>query len=278
MSQVPARVAKRIADGLRTFHPILEAARSRDVNESDTVTVVTDMLQAVFGYDKYAEITSEHAIRGTYCDLAIKVDGTIILLVEVKAIGLELKDQHVKQAVDYATNQGVEWVALTNGQIWRLYSVSFGKPVNFDLLLELDILQLDARNADDIASLFLISREGWKKSTIDEYRTQRQAVNRYTVAAAVLDDDCVQMIRRQLRRIAPSTRIDVDDIRRILNSDVLKRESIDGERADAARRLVARSARRALREVHPTSQSQEQTEPTTPPDGSTPDAAATGQA
>jgi hypothetical protein len=88
------------------LHSILASARARDVNESDTVVLVTDILQDVFGYDKYAEITSEHMIRGTFCDLAVKLDGHLSLLIEVKAIGLDLKEQFVKQAVDYAANQG----------------------------------------------------------------------------------------------------------------------------------------------------------------------------
>ena len=57
-------------------------------------------------------------------DLAIKVDGKLALLIEVKAIGLELKDGHVKQAVDYAANQGCDWVVLTNGMIWRVYKLT----------------------------------------------------------------------------------------------------------------------------------------------------------
>ena len=62
------------------------------MNESDTVVIVMDMLQEIFGYDKYSDITSEHAIKGTFCDLAIKLEGAVQLLIEVKAIGLELKD------------------------------------------------------------------------------------------------------------------------------------------------------------------------------------------
>ena len=54
-------------------------------------------------------------IRGTFCDLAVKLDGSLSFLVAVKAIGLELKDHHIKQAVDYAANQGCDWVMLTNG-------------------------------------------------------------------------------------------------------------------------------------------------------------------
>ena len=40
------------------------------------------------GFDKYSEITSEYVIRSTYVDLAIKLDGKLALLIEVKAIGL----------------------------------------------------------------------------------------------------------------------------------------------------------------------------------------------
>src|SRR5215472_9446229 len=108
MASIPAKAVERIREGLKRFQPILTSAKARDVNESDTVVIVGDMLQAVFGYDKYSEITSEHMIRGTFCDLAIKLDGKIAFLLEAKAIGIDLKDQHVKQAVDYAANQGVE--------------------------------------------------------------------------------------------------------------------------------------------------------------------------
>jgi predicted type IV restriction endonuclease len=125
MPTVPKKVSDRIAAGLKKFQPILASAKARDVGESDTVTIIKDMLSEVFGYDKYAEVTSEFAIRGTYCDLAIKLDGVLQTLIEVKAIGIDLKDAHVKQAVDYAANQGVDWVVLTNAEIWRVYRISF---------------------------------------------------------------------------------------------------------------------------------------------------------
>src|SRR3990170_7395071 len=125
MARLSKKAVERIAAGLKRFQPILAAAKSRDVNESDTVVIVTDLLQEIFGYDKYAEITSEHMIRGTFCDLSVKLEGTLAFLIEVKAIGLDLKEQHIKQAVDYAANQGCEWVALTNGVSWRVYRVTF---------------------------------------------------------------------------------------------------------------------------------------------------------
>jgi hypothetical protein len=92
MARVANKVADRLAAGIKCFQPIIASAKSRDVGESDTVIIVTDILSKVFGYDRYSEITSETPIRGTFCDLAIKLDGAIKLIIEVKAIGLELKD------------------------------------------------------------------------------------------------------------------------------------------------------------------------------------------
>ncbi len=75
MPPVPKKVEERLMAGIKRFQPIIASAKARDLNESDTVFIVTDMLSEVFGYDKYSEITSETAIRGTWCDLAIKLDG-----------------------------------------------------------------------------------------------------------------------------------------------------------------------------------------------------------
>jgi len=101
MAKIPSVVQKRLNEAVPKFRKVLEQARERDVNESDTVTIVTDMLEEVFGFDKYADITREFAIQGTYCDLAIKTGKQVDYLIEVKAIGLELKDNHLKQAVNY---------------------------------------------------------------------------------------------------------------------------------------------------------------------------------
>src|SRR6267378_6994570 len=98
MPQVPSKVAARLSAAIKRFQPIIASAKSRDANESDTVIIVTDMLSEVFGYDKYSEITSEHAIRGTFCDLATLLNSKVQLLLEAKAIGIELKDSHAKQA------------------------------------------------------------------------------------------------------------------------------------------------------------------------------------
>lgn len=246
---VPAKVQKRLQDGIKKFQPILTQMRARDVSESDTGKLIVDILSELMGYDKYTEITSEHAIRGTFCDLAITFDRKIQTLIEVKAIGLELADKHVKQAVDYGANQGVEWVVLTNGIVWRVYRLTFSKPINSELILEMDLLSLSHKDAGAIEQLFLLCKEGWSKSVLGEYFVQKQALSRYYMAATLLTDTVLDCIRRELRRISPDVRIDTDAISKVLAHEVIKRDCLEGEKADEARKGVRKAAGKALRAV-----------------------------
>jgi predicted type IV restriction endonuclease len=247
MPPVPARVAERLSAAIRRFQPIIASARARDVNESDTVIIVTDMLSDVFGYDKYTEITSECAIRGTYCDLGIKIDGKFLFLIEVKAIGLELKESQIKQAVDYAANQGTDWVLLTNGECWRVYKIGYGKPITSELVLTLEFGQINAKKSADLELVYHLTREGWAKSAIEDFHSQRQALSRYSLGALVLSQPVLDVLRREVRRLSPDVRIDTDQIREALMLEVLKREVIEGEKAQEATRKIARAASRALR-------------------------------
>src|SRR5439155_16750845 len=111
--------------------------------------------------------------------LATKLDGTIQALIEVKAVGLELKEQHVKQAVDYAANQGVDWVILTNAGHWRVYNVTFAKPIGQELVIDIDFCGLNSRSSQDLDSLYLLCKEGWIKSVLGEYQTPKQALSRF---------------------------------------------------------------------------------------------------
>lgn len=242
MAKIPTKITERIATGIKRFQPILAAAKARDVGESDTVTIIVDMLAEIFGYEKYSEITSEFAIRGTYCDLAIKLDGVLQTLIEVKSIGIELKDAHVKQAIDYAANQGVEWVVLTNGLSWRVYKVTFSKPIDQELVIEIDFASLSPKNAKDIESQFLFCKEGWIKSVLGDYHTQKQALSRFYLGAMILSDPVLQIIRRELRRVSPDVRVETDEIRLVLSSEVIKREVLEGDKAAEAKRRINRVA------------------------------------
>jgi len=248
MAQVPVRVAERLIAGIKRFQPILASAKARDVNESDTVILVTDMLSEVFGYDKYSEITSECCIRGTFCDLRIKIGGSFQFLIEVKAIDLELKHSFTKQAIDYSANQGTDWVILTTGEIWRAYKVSFGKPIDYEQVLEINLSQINPKNADDIEMLYRLTKEGWLKSVLGEFHIQQQALSRFSLAAMVVSQPVLEVIRRGLRRLSPDIKINIDQIKNVMTQEVLKREVVEGEKAEEAKKKISRYFSKSIRE------------------------------
>src|SRR5829696_5201647 len=243
---IASRISDRLAAGLKKYQPVLTSAKSRDVNESDTSLIATDILAEVFGYDKYTEVTRELAIRGTYCDLATRIDGKFQMLIEVKAIGLELKDAHAKQAVDYAANQGVEWVALTNGNLWRVFRVIFAKPIDAELVLDIDMLSLNPKRTGDLESLHLLTRESMLKSGLYAYHDHLQATNKFYLAAVVLSDPVLDTVRRELRRVSDA-KVELTELREALQSEVIKREVMEGDKADGARKKVSRAAGKMLR-------------------------------
>ena len=247
MAAIPKKVVERLIAGIKRYQPILTAAKARDVNEADTVTIVKDMLADLFGYDKYSEVTAEYAIKGTYCDLATKIDGALQTLIEVKAIGIDLKEQHVKQAIDYAANKGVDWVLLTNGINWRVYRIIFGKPIEQELVVDIDFVALSSRSENDLELLYLWCKEGWQKNILSEYHTQQQALSRFFLGAMLQTDPVLEIIRRELRRVSPDVRIDIEQIKKVLTTEVIKREVLEGEKAEEARKKIARVAAKALR-------------------------------
>jgi hypothetical protein len=246
---IPSKIADRLISGLKRYRPILEGAKSRDVGEADTVTIVKDMLADLFGYDKYTELTSEYAIRGTYCDLAIKLDGRLEVLIEVKPIGSPLKENHVKQAVDYAANQGVDWVILTNGQYWQVFHVIFARPISADIIVNVDMLSIPAKPTGDIEQLYLWCKEGWQKSMLSEYRDLKQALSKFFIGSVLLSEPVLTVIRRELRRLTPDVRVDNEQLSSVLAGEVIKREVLEGEGAEDARRKWEACAHHRLRET-----------------------------
>lgn len=247
MANIPQKVADRIAAGIKKFQPILTAAQAHDANESDTVIIITDMLSEIFGYDKYKEITSEKCIRGTFCDLSIKVDDVTQSFIEAKAINQELKEGYVKQAVDYAVNGPVDWVVITNGIIWRVYKVIFSKPVDHELVIEINFLALNHHNSADLQMLFLYTKESWSKSALNDFYDKKQALSRFSIGAVLLTEPVLVIVKRELKRISPDVKIDTNQIRSVLEQEVLKREVVQCDKADEARKRIARAASKALR-------------------------------
>jgi hypothetical protein len=244
---VSAKVADRIAAQMKRYQGVLATIQKKDISEDDTVTVINDILADVCGYDKYHEVTSQYEIRGTFVDLAVKVDENIRFLIEVKAIGIELKDIHIRQAIDYAANEGIEWVILTNGAVWRVYNVHFGQPIEKILVCEVDLIALSPKSDEILECFGNLSREGFSKGKMADLLHQKQVTNKFTVAALLISHDILNDLRKEIRRLS-GIKVEVDYLRALLTNEIVKRDLIDSEEAKAAvqnvKRLQNRTAAR----------------------------------
>lgn len=242
MITIPAKVQLRLQDGLKKYKKILVKAQSQDINESDTVTIITDILQDVFGYDKYSEITSELAIKKTFCDLAIRMNDEVKLLIEVKSAGLSLKDIHLRQAVDYGANSGIDWVVLTNGVCWKVYKIIFAKPIEHELVYEFDFTELNAKRQEDMEYLYLLSKECTSKnakSSLQDFHAQKQLVNKYIISQILLSEDIATIIRRIIKKVSADAKPTVEEIQTIIEKEIIKREVLEDDKtADAKKRVT----------------------------------------
>lgn len=242
MAEISVEVRDRLAAGIRKFQPVLERAREAGRNESDTVTIITDMLSEVFGYDKYENITSELAIKRQFCDLALMIDGQICLLIECKAVGIPLREDHIIQATNYAANAGIEWVALTNGIHWMLYRVVFGRPVEHIMAYDFNFCKMSPDSADDYALLFGLCREAFTpdgNELLEKMFTQRGTINRYIVAQVLLNDWMIDTIRRSVLRHFPSVQLSNNELRRMMHDEIFRQELVDSTAASEAAQIVA---------------------------------------
>lgn len=244
MIKMSKRFTDRAKAKLRRFQNILQSARARDLGESDTALIVSDIISEILGYDKYEEVTTEFAIRSQWCDLAVKIGGQVRYLIEVKPIGTTLRENHLNQAIAYGARHGVEWVILTNGVIWQAHRLRFEQPIQSDQVFTIDLLDPDAKTSQCLEKLYLISKEASAGGQIDQYWRHKEATNRYVIGQLLLQDSMLAPLRRQLRALFPGLKTTEKELRELLETEVLKRDVLEGDKAEAARRVAKNSARR----------------------------------
>lgn len=247
--KITKKTEDRIKSSMAKFQKVLAIAKARDLNESDTVAIITDILAEVFGYDKYLEVTSELAIRGTYCDLAIKLGDKFQYLIECKAIGTELKENHLRQAIGYGANKGIQWLILTNGIDWQIYRLRFEQPIAWDLVARFSLDTVSVKCERDLEKLIVVSREGVEKGAREEMFEKAQCVNRFVAGALILSDVVVSVLKREFRKLADGISIEDAEIIGLLRDGVLRRDLLEGEEAEAAMAKVTKHFKQAAKKT-----------------------------
>ena len=204
---VPKTLAKweqedldRIKEAIKKYAKPLEMLKARDAAESDTRILITDVLCDAFGLDKYSDLRTEQLIAKEFADYVIQIDGKQHAIVEAKRVGLVLKDTHFKQAKQYAVNEGIEWIILTNGQVWQVYCLTAGLPVVHEKILEFDILSQEHSIDEKAERMALITKESLKRGRLDEYRKKVNARSPKVLLEALFTEDVINLIKKEVRR------------------------------------------------------------------------------
>ena len=195
---------------LKKFLPHLLQAKNENLNEADTVMRVIKVFEDVLVYSAMTEISRESNIKDKYVDLAIKLDGAIRLLVEVKAAGTVLRDRHIEQAERYASQGNHRWVVLTNGTAWNLYHLTFEEGIEYERVFTVDLA--DGDSFDQACScLSLLHRASVRKDLHEEHWQHRLALSADSIGKSLFSEDVLSLIRRNIRQ-REGLRVDEEDL------------------------------------------------------------------
>ena len=167
-----------------------------DLDESSTRLMINYFLSSVLGYVELQDISTEHRISDKYADYVIELGRKKHFVVEVKAIKLDLSDKHFRQALEYAANEGIEWILLTNGRQFQLYRVIFKKPIDSKKVLDLDLLLNDAKKCKD---LILITKKSVEQKEIEEYWKRFEVLEPGKLHRVFYRKEVVGLLRRLLK-------------------------------------------------------------------------------
>lgn len=222
MPKWQSQAKERIRTAIRRYSRPLTELRDRDANEGDTRLLVTDFLCDALGFDKYDNLTTEYRVKGEFADYGVRVDQQLEAFIEVKRITTRLNERHLRQVISYAVNEGVEWVLLTNGQVWQAYHLTGGLPVVVDKAFEVDLLG-DEPVASKVDKLFFLTLEATKRDLIDALWREKAATSPGSIARTLLDPSVVDAIRRQIRRATGHNATD-ETIAEVLTTAVIRPE------------------------------------------------------
>ncbi len=213
----------------------------KDLDESATRLMINSFLTDVLGYEELEEIKTEYAIRGTYADYVIQLGRKKHIVVEVKGIQIDLSDHHLRQAMGYAANEGIDWILLTNGRQFELYKVIFGKPIKEKKVFFTDLL--DGEHLKKSLEFFdLISKRCVQRGLIDEYWKRFQTMEPENLAKYLYSVEIVRFLRRKLKKDAKLLFPEEDIYDSIHNIIVTKIESCKPSYSSVKRKYDSRKS------------------------------------
>ncbi|MBP9852596.1 MAG: hypothetical protein QG629_850 [Patescibacteria group bacterium] len=173
--------------------------KKSDYNESATRIYVNEFLQNVLGYTFDEEIKTEYAIKGEYADYVIQLKRKKNFVVEVKAMSIDLNEKHLRQAQNYAANEGIDWIVLFNGRQLQLYRLLFTKPIRNQLVIDLDLGDLaQMRKASE--QLLALTKHGVERDELENYWKRVDALTPASLLKTIYTEDVIRAVRLKVKK------------------------------------------------------------------------------
>jgi predicted type IV restriction endonuclease len=181
------------------------------IGEQDTkAALIVPILRALgWGVEDLEDVKLEYRRRpaDNPVDYALFLLRTPRLLIEAKSLGSHLDDgKWAAQILAYATVAGVEWVALTDGNDWRIYNSHAAVPVEEKLFRVVRLSDATTRPGETLALLSKAQLQDhlidvlWKSDFVD--RQIRDALN--SLFAADADASLVRLLRSRVPSLSPA--------------------------------------------------------------------------
>lgn len=213
---------QKLLNGIKEYRKQFFTKDLQELDESGTRIMVNHILTDLLGYKSFEEIKTEYMIKGTYADYVVQIDGTQHFLVEVKALSLALSNKHLRQAIEYAANEGVEWVILTNGRILQLYKVIFAQPIDSKLVFEINLSNPDTSKGC-LECLQFLHRDAIPKKGLNQLWNNFIATEKTTIASLLLSKPGISFLSKQIRSKFKSKfeeKVIIEALRRMISEPV----------------------------------------------------------
>jgi hypothetical protein len=196
---ISASKSERMLAALKEYRKKYLSGSITDLDESGTRIMINTFLTSILGYQELEEIKTEYIIKGTYADYIIQIGGKRHFLVDVKAFPLELSDKHLRQAVNYGANEGIDWAILTNGRQFQLYKILFEKPIGEKMVFEIDFEAEDFDLKEAHQQLTYLHREAVVKDNLSDLWARYSALEPMNVAGLLFSPQVISFLKKELK-------------------------------------------------------------------------------
>ena len=204
------------------------------------------MLADVLGYEKYVEVSTSSRSKAPTSTWQSKLERKSISSLR-RSHRRRAKDIHVRQAVDYGANQGVEWAGVTNGAVGASTEFEFKKPIGHALIAEIVFYHRPPKTSETVEFFTSLCKEG--SAEMPDGRVLRATSGHKQTHIG--SSDALRAMLNQLqvsdRGAFPNVQVDIKSLEVSLRNEVLKRELVDGDDADASASLVKKATGAAAR-------------------------------